>query len=247
MAQPSPSIGWVTDRRSSWCAAPRPTARRTRHSPRYWPSGSRSSTTTGEAGARLKRETNPARVLVDHRRVLLCLRLCALRLSSPYPQLRGALPEGEVHHHLAAPFAVVPNGKPPRVVAPGLRAPLHPALSLAHCQVALGVERAPSPPGYSSVVRILSPGTPSAEGPSNEESTTGGRLPTCESQVKTSSGGASMVRLCSYSCWATVLAPFVAGTSLRRVDPRSPNSIADLLTGKFSRAAPDEGLCRQRA
>jgi hypothetical protein len=45
---------------------------------------------------------------------------------------------------------------------------------------------------------------------------------------------------------ATVFTPFIAGTSLRRVDPRSPNPIADLLPGKFSRAAPDESLCRRR-
>jgi uncharacterized protein YkwD len=50
----------------------------------------------------------------------------------------------------------------------------------------------PSPPGYSSVVLILCPGSPSAEAPCTEASTTGGRysgrLPTSESQAKTSSG-----------------------------------------------------------
>src|SRR5215207_2037921 len=47
-------------------------------------------------------------------------------LGRPFLDLRprGALPEGEVHHHLAAPFAMVGDSKPSRVVATGLRTPL---------------------------------------------------------------------------------------------------------------------------
>src|SRR5919107_997167 len=47
-----------------------------------------------------------------------------------------------MHHHLAAALSTVRDRKPPRVVASGLRAPLHPILALIHGEVALGVETA---------------------------------------------------------------------------------------------------------
>src|SRR5215203_2250297 len=181
------------------------------------------------------------RVLIDHRRACLRVRIDSFRrtwgfhlarallylpadglqrrrdalrkgveaLGRPVLHLRlhRVLAEGEMYHHLAAALAAVRDREPPRVVASGLRAPLHPMLALVHGEVALGVEGSPLLPGYSSVVLILWPGTPSAEGPSAEEATTGGRysdrLATSESQAKTSSGGASIGWLCSYS-WATV-------------------------------------------
>src|SRR5919112_6753731 len=47
-----------------------------------------------------------------------------------------------MHHHLAAALSTVRDRKPPRVVASGLRAPLHPALAVIHGEVALGIETA---------------------------------------------------------------------------------------------------------
>src|SRR5829696_2297725 len=47
-----------------------------------------------------------------------------------------------MHHHLAAALSTVRDREPPRVVASGLRTPLHPALPLIHGEVALGVETA---------------------------------------------------------------------------------------------------------
>src|SRR3712207_6793751 len=127
---------------------------------------------------------------------------------------------------------MVGDSEPPRVVTSGLRAPLHSALSLGHCQVAHGVE------GTPALARILErrpdplAGTPSADGPSTEESTTGGRyfgrFPTSESHAKTSSGEASIALLCSYACWATVLAPFVAGSLRWPTNPCVSNSGAIL-------------------
>src|SRR5215208_3224390 len=144
---------------------------------------------------------------LQRRRDALRQGVAALGRPLLHLRLHRALAEGEMHHHLAAVLAAVRDREPPRVVASGLRAPLHPMLALVHGEVALGVEGSPLLPGYSSVVLILWPGTPSAEGPSAEEATTGGRysgrLATSESQAKTSSGGASMVWLCSYS-WGTV-------------------------------------------
>jgi len=72
-----------------------------------------------------------------------CCALSGVRSGVKSPQ--RALPEGEVRHHLAASFAVVGDSQPPRVVAPCLRAPLHPALPLVHGQVAPGVECASVP------------------------------------------------------------------------------------------------------
>src|ERR687898_2277071 len=65
-------------------------------------------------------------------------------LGRPFLHLRlhRMLPEGEVHHHLATALAAVRDREPPRVVASGLGAPLHPALPLVHGEVALGVEGA---------------------------------------------------------------------------------------------------------
>ena len=127
-----------------------------------------------------------------------------------------ALPEGEVQHQLACPFGVVRDRQPPRVVAPRLRAPVHPALPLVHGQVTLGLEGAALARVLERRPDPLARERPSAEGPSKEESKTGGgysgRFPTSESQTKTFSGGASIVWLCSYSsCWATIRAAHVAG------------------------------------
>src|SRR5215204_4810315 len=47
-----------------------------------------------------------------------------------------------MHHHLAAALSTVRDREPPRVVASGLRAPLHPVLPLIHGKVALSVETA---------------------------------------------------------------------------------------------------------
>jgi hypothetical protein len=144
---------------------------------------------------------------LQRRRDALRQRVATLGRLLLHLRPRRALAEGEVHHHLACALPAVCHREPPRVVAPGLRAPLHPALPLVHGKVALGLEGAPVP------ARVLErrpdrwPGTPSAEGPTTEESTTGGRysgrLPTSDSQAKTSSGGASIAWLCSYS-WGTV-------------------------------------------
>src|SRR5215208_7130922 len=48
-----------------------------------------------------------------------------------------------MHHHLAAALAAVRDREPPRVVASGLRAPLHPALLLIRGEVPFAVEGAP--------------------------------------------------------------------------------------------------------
>src|SRR5919107_3446325 len=66
-------------------------------------------------------------------------------LGRPFLHLRlhRALAEGEMHHHLAAALAAVRDREPPRVVASGLRTPLHPAFCLVHGEVALGVEGVP--------------------------------------------------------------------------------------------------------
>src|SRR5918993_3817811 len=131
---------------------------------------------TGLVGACCPCGATRLRVLIDHRRVRLRVRLDSLRrgwgfhlartllylpadrlqrrrdalrkgvaaLGRPFLHLRlhRALPEGEMHHHLAAALAAVRDREPPRVVASGLRAPLHPALPLVHGEVALGVEGA---------------------------------------------------------------------------------------------------------
>src|SRR5215204_7151916 len=99
-----------------------------------------------------------------------------------------------MHHHLAAALSTVRDREPPRVVASGLRAPLHPALPLVHGEVALSVEGSPLLPGVLErrpdplAGDALGGGTLGRGG--HHGGRYSGRLPTSESQAKTSSGGA---------------------------------------------------------
>src|SRR5918994_5319877 len=61
---------------------------------------------------------------LQRRRDALGKRVAALGRPFLHLRLDRALPEGEVHHHLAAALSTVRNREPPRVVASDLRTPL---------------------------------------------------------------------------------------------------------------------------
>ena len=131
----------------------------------------------------------------------------------------------------ATPSSRAPLARPSPSCAP----------SLVHGQVTLGLEGAALARVLERRPDPLARERPSAEGPSKEESKMGGgysgRFPTSESQAKTSSRGASIVWLCSYSsCWATIRAAHVAGPTRIQGSRGALGSDAISLTKAFRKA-----------
>src|SRR5918994_170085 len=146
----------------------------------------------------------------------------------------GALPEGEVHHHLASPSSTVGDRQPPRVVAPLLRTPLHPALSLVHRQIAFGIEGAPALAGVLELRPDPLPrnalGRGTLHGGIHDWRQILREVPDVREPRE------DLLRRCIYRPALLVLllchdlVPFVAATSRRHTNPYPPNSDAILLT-----------------